>query len=94
MDIKPLGRRVLVQEVEESEEEEEEVTEGGIVLPDSAKSEDNYIKAEVLAVGTDEGIEVESGDEVILSSYSGTEIEVDAEELKIIKNKDILAKIE
>lgn len=93
MEIKPLGRRVLVKEVEESEEEEE-VTEGGIVLPDSAKSEDNYIRSEVLAVGTDESIEVEVGDEVILSSYSGTEIEVDAEELKIIKNNDILAKIE
>ncbi|MBS3736654.1 MAG: co-chaperone GroES [Candidatus Bipolaricaulota bacterium] len=93
MDIKPLGRRVLVSEVEEPEEEEE-VTEGGIVLPDSAKSEDNYIRAEVLAIGTDENIEVEVGDEVILSSFSGTEIEVDNQEMKVIKNKDILAKIE
>lgn len=92
MDIKPLGRRVLVREVEE--QEEEEVTEGGIVLPDSAKSDDNFIKAEVLEIGTDENIEVEVGDEVILSSFSGTEIEVDGEEMKIIKNKDILAKIE
>ncbi len=92
MDIKPLGRRVLVQEVEETEEEE--VTEGGIVIPDSAKSDDNYIKAEVLAIGTDESIEVEVGDEVILSSFSGTEIEVDQKEMKIIKNNDILAKIE
>ncbi|MBS3739831.1 co-chaperone GroES [Candidatus Bipolaricaulota bacterium] len=93
MDIKPLGRRVLVQEVEEPQEEEE-VTEGGIVLPDSAKDEDNYIRAEVLAVGTDDSIEVDVGDEVILSSFSGTEIEVDQKEMKIIKNKDILAKIE
>lgn len=93
MDIKPLGRRVLVREVEEPKEEEE-VTEGGIVLPDSAKSEDNYIKAEVLEVGTDENIEVEVGDEVILSSFSGTEIEVDKQEMKVIKNKNILAKIE
>jgi len=93
MDIKPLGRRVLVQEVEEPEEEEE-VTEGGIVLPDSAKDEDNYIRAEVLAVGTNDSIEVDVGDEVILSSFSGTEIEVDQKEMKIIKNKDILAKIE
>ena len=92
MDIKPLGRRVLVREVEE--EEEEEVTEGGIVLPDSAKSDDNYIRAEVLAIGTDDSIEVKVGDEVILSSFSGTEIEVDDQEMKIIKNKDILAKIE
>lgn len=93
MDIKPLGRRVLVQEVEEPEEEEE-VTEGGIVLPDSAKDEDNYIRAEVLAIGTDDKIEVKVGDEVILSSFSGTEIEVDQKDMKIIKNKDILAKIE
>lgn len=92
MDIKPLGRRVLVREIEE--QEEEEVTEGGIVLPDSAKSDDNFIRAEVLEIGTDEKIEVEVGDEVILSSFSGTEIEVDGEEMKIIKNKDILAKIE
>ena len=92
MDIKPLGRRVLVREVEEPEEEE--VTEGGIVLPDSAKSDDNYIRAEVLAVGTDESIEVEVGDEVILSSFSGTDIEVDEQEMTVIKNKDILAKIE
>lgn len=94
MDIKPLGRRVLVQEVEEPEEEEEEVTEGGIVLPDSAKDEDNYIRAEVLAIGTDDKIEVKVGDEVILSSFSGTEIEVNQKEMKIIKNKDVLAKIE
>jgi chaperonin GroES len=92
MDIKPLGRRVLVREIEE--QEEEEVTEGGIVLPDSAKSDDNFIRAEVLEIGTDEKIEVEVGDEVILSSFSGTEIEVDGKEMKIIKNKDILAKIE
>jgi chaperonin GroES len=92
MDIKPLGRRVLVREVEEPEEEE--VTEGGIVIPDSAKSDDNYIRAEVLAIGTDDSIEVKVGDEVILSSFSGTEIEVDDQEMKIIKNKDILAKIE
>ncbi len=91
MDIQPLGQRVLVREIKE---EEEEVTEGGIVLPDSAKTDDNYIKAEVLAVGTDESIEVEVGDEVILSSFSGTEIEVDDKEMKMIKNKDTLAKIE
>jgi len=90
MDIKPLGRRVLVEEVKV---EEEEVTEGGIVLPESAKEDDNYIKAKVIAVGTDEKIEVEEGDEVILSSFSGTEIEMDNREMKIVKDSNILAKI-
>ncbi len=91
MDIKPLGRRVLVEKIEV---EEEEVTEGGIVLPDSAREEDNYTKAEVLAVGTDEKIEVGVGDTVILSSFSGTEIEMDGREMKIVKENNILAKIE
>ncbi|MBS3812217.1 MAG: co-chaperone GroES [Candidatus Bipolaricaulota bacterium] len=91
MDIKPLGKRVLVEKIDV---EEEEVTEGGIVLPDSAKEEDNYTKAEVLAVGSDENIEVEVGDTVILSSFSGTEIEMDDREMKIVKENNILAKIE
>lgn len=91
MDIKPLGRRVLVEKIVI---EDEEVTEGGIVLPESAKEEDNYVKAEVLAIGTDEKIEVEIGDQVILSSFSGTEIEMDDRELKIVKDNNILAKIE
>lgn len=91
MDIKPLGRRVLVEKIVI---EDEEVTEGGIVLPESAKEEDNYVKAEVLAIGTDEKIEVEVGDQVILSSFSGTEIEMDDRELKIVKDNNILAKIE
>ena len=92
MKIKPLGKRVLVQEVEE--EKEEETTAGGIVLPDSAREEDRYVRAEVIAVGTDENIEVQEGDTVILSSFSGTNVELDGQELTIVKDKDILAKIE
>lgn len=92
MEIKPLGRRVLVEEIKE--ENEEETTEGGIVIPESAQEKDNYIKAEVLAVGTDENIEVEKGDKVILSGFSGTGVEMGGKELTIVKDKDILAKIE
>ena len=92
MEIKPLGRRVLVEEIKE--ENEEETTEGGIVIPESAQEKDNYIKAEVLAVGTDENIEVEKGDKVILSGFSGTDVEMGGKELTIVKDKDILAKIE
>ncbi len=92
MEIKPLGRRVLVEETEE--EPEEETTEGGIVIPESAQEKDNYIKADVLAVGTDDKIEVEEGDKVILSGFSGTDVEVGGKEMTIVKDKDILAKIE
>lgn len=92
MKIKPLGKRVLVEEVEE--EQEEQTTPGGIVIPESAQEEDRYVKAEVIAVGTDDKIEVEVGDVVILSSFSGTDVEMDQREMTIVKNKDILAKIE
>ncbi|MFP4588708.1 MAG: co-chaperone GroES [Candidatus Bipolaricaulota bacterium] len=92
MKIKPLGKRVLVKEVEQ--ETEEETTEGGIVIPESAKEEDRFVTAEVKAVGTDEKIEVKEGDQVILSSFSGTDVELDDEELTIVKDKDILAIVE
>lgn len=92
MKIKPLGKRVLVKEVEE--EKEEETTAGGIVIPDSAKEEDRFVQAEVIAIGTDENIEVEEGDTVILSSFSGTDVEMDGQDLTIVKDKDILAKVE
>jgi len=93
MKIKPLGKRVLVKEIEE-EKEEDRTTEGGIVLPDSAQSDDKYVRAEVMAVGTDASIEVEEGDQVVLSSFSGTEVELEGEELRIVKANNVLAKLE
>ncbi len=88
MKVKPLGERLLIKPIKE-----EEKTEGGIVLPDSAK--EKPMKAEVIAVGekVDE-IDLVPGDKVIYSKYSGTEIKIDDEEYIIIDAEDILAKIE
>ncbi len=94
MQLKPLDDRVVVKPIEA-----EETTSGGIVLPDTAKEKPQ--RGKVLAVGPgrllDSGercpIGVEEGDEVLFSKYGGTEIEVDGEELKILRESDILAKI-
>lgn len=89
MKLKPLGRRVVLKKKEREPEEEE----GGIILPAEAKDE-SYIRAEVMAVGTNDKIEVKEGDEVIFSGFSGTELTVGGEELTIVKDNDILAVVE
>ena len=94
MKLKPLGDRLIVQAVEE-----EETTASGIVLPDTAKEKPQ--RGKVLAVGdgkvSDDGkrvpIDVSDGDEVLYSKYGGTEITVDGEELLVLKESDVLAKV-
>ena len=86
MKIKPLGNRVLLKKLET----EETKSPGGIVIPDSAKSE-KVIRGQVLAVGTDEKIEVKKNDQVLVPSYSGSELELDGEKLLIVKATDVLA---
>lgn len=93
--IKPLGERVVVQALEE-----EETTQGGIILPDTAKEKPQ--KGKVLAVGSgrmlDNGqkvpLEVSVGDTVIFSKYAGTEIKIGGDEYLILSERDILAIVE
>jgi chaperonin GroES len=94
MKLKPLGDRLLVRPVEE-----EETTASGIVLPDTAKEKPQ--KGKVLAVGDgklDDGkripLDVAEGDEVLYSKYGGTDITVDGEELLVLRESDVLAKVE
>jgi chaperonin GroES len=96
MKLKPLGDRLIVQAVEE-----EDTTAGGILLPDTAKEKPQ--KGKVLAVGDgkiseDTGkripLEVSEGDEVLYSKYGGTEIKVDDEDLLVLRESDVLAKVE
>jgi len=94
MKLKPLDDRVVVQPLTA-----EEKTAGGIVLPDAAKEKPQ--RGKVIAVGPgrllDSGdrskIAVTIGDEVLFAKYGGTEIEVDGEEVKILRESDILAKV-
>jgi len=93
--LRPLGDKVLVKRVEA-----ESKTKSGIVLPDTAKEKPR--RGKVLSVGEGKRLEngqrtppsVKKGDEVIFSSYAGTEIKIDGEELVIMSEDDILAIVE
>jgi chaperonin GroES len=92
--VRPLDDRVVVEPVEA-----EERTAGGIVLPDSAKEKPQ--RGKVVAVGPgkllDSGkrgeLSVTVGDQVIYGKYGGTDIEVNGEDVKILRESDILAKV-
>jgi chaperonin GroES len=95
MKLKPLGDRLIVSAVDE-----EETTASGIVLPDTAKEKPQ--RGKVLAVGDgklaeDSGqripLDVSEGDEVLYSKYGGTEIKVDGEDLLVLRESDVLAKV-
>lgn len=92
MKLKPLGDKVVVKRLEA-----ETKTKGGIVLPDTAKEKPR--RGKVLAVGEGRRLDngqlvkpaVKAGDEVIFSSFAGSEITVDGEEMLIMGQEDILA---
>ena len=89
MTIKPLQDRVVVKMVEA-----EETTKGGIILTGSAKEKPEF--AEVIEVGpgtSDIKMEVNKGDKVLISKYSGTNVKLDGEEYIIVKMEDILATV-
>jgi chaperonin GroES len=95
MALKPLDDRVVIQQVAA-----EEKTAGGIVLPDTAKEKPQ--RGKIIAVGPgkllDDGkraaMSVAKGDEVLYAKYSGSEIEIDGKEYVILRESDVLAKIE
>jgi chaperonin GroES len=92
--LRPLDDRVVVEPVEA-----EERTAGGIVLPDTAKEKPQ--RGTVVAIGPgkllDSGkrgdLSVSVGDVVIYGKYSGTDIEVNGNDVKIVRESDILAKV-
>ncbi len=92
--VRPLDDRVVVEPLEA-----EEKTAGGILLPDTAKEKPQ--RGRVLAVGPgklrDNGersaLAVQKGDEVIYGRYSGSDIEIEGREIKIMRESDILAKV-
>jgi chaperonin GroES len=95
MKLKPLGDRVIVKAIEE-----EETTASGIVLPDTAKEKPQ--RGKVVAAGDgkwdEDGekripLDVGEGDEVLYSKYGGTEISVDGDDLLVLRESDVLAKV-
>ena len=95
MNLQPLGDRLIVEVLEE-----EEQTASGIVLPDTARERPQ--RGRVLAVGpgtrseqTGERVpmDVAEGDEVVFSKYGGTEIKLGVDEVLILRESDVLAKV-
>ncbi len=94
MNIKPLADRVVIKMVEA-----EETTKSGIILTGAAKEKPEV--AEVVAVGPggivdgkEVVMELKVGDKVLMSKYAGTEVKLDGQEYTILRQSDILAKIE
>lgn len=94
MNIKPLSDRVVIKMTEP-----EETTKSGIILAGSAKEKPQI--AEVVAVGPGgvvDGKEIKMelavGDRVLMSKYAGTEVKLDGVEYTILRQSDILAKID
>ena len=90
--IKPLYDRVVIKRMEE-----EKLSAGGIVIPDSAT--EKPIKGEVVAVSTGKVLDygqvrapqVKVGDKVLFGKYSGTEVNLDGVELRVVKEDDLFA---
>jgi len=94
MQLKPLDDRVVVVPLSA-----ETTTAGGIVLPDAAQEKPQRGKVKAVGPGRllDSGerseLSVKVGDEVLFSKYGGTDIEVNGEDVKILRESDILAKV-
>ena len=91
MNFRPLQDRVLVRRIEQ-----EEKTQGGIIIPDTAK--EKPMEGEVIAAGPgargEDGklnpLDVKVGDRVLFGKWSGTEIKIDGEDLVVMKESDIM----
>jgi chaperonin GroES len=92
--LEPLGDRIVVRTIVR-----EEMTKSGIVLPETAKEKPQ--EGEVLAVGPGRMLEngtlvplsVAVGDKVLYAKYAGTEIKLDEDELLVLNDRDVLAKV-
>jgi chaperonin GroES len=89
----PLADRVAIKPVEETAE-----MRGGLYIPDTAK--EKPIQGEILAVGPgrmERGarvpMELKVGDRVVYGKYTGTQVELDGEEIILIKESDVIAKL-
>lgn len=95
MNVRPLGDKILIKRIEAKEK-----TEGGIVLPDTAKEKprEGIVTAlgdgKMLKSGARTGFQVKKGDKVIFSSYGGTEVKIGGEEYLLMSEDDILAVVE
>jgi len=95
MTLKPLQDRVVIKKVEE-----EQKSAGGIIIPDTAK--ERSMQGDVVAVGPGKEdkngqrmeMSVQPGDRVMYGKFAGTEVSIDGEEHLVMREEDIMAKVE
>lgn len=90
--FRPLHDRILVKRIEEAQQ-----SQGGIIIPDTAKEKPQ--QGEVVAVGNgtvrEDGsrtpLDVRAGDRILFGKYSGSEVKIDGEEYLILRENEVLA---
>ena len=93
-ELKPLNDRLVIKPLQQ-----EQVLSSGIVIPDSAKEKPQ--QGEVIAVGPgkrdDSGervpLDIELGDRILYKKYTGQEIQIDNEDLIVLEEREVLAKL-
>jgi chaperonin GroES len=83
--LHPLSDRVVIKRIDV-----DEMTAGGLYIPEQAKEKPR--RGTVLAVGDVSALKV--GDTVLFGKYAGVELEVDGEKLLVMKEEDVVAKVE
>lgn len=95
MKIRPLHDRVIVKRLEE-----DRTSRGGIVIPDTAA--EKPIQGKIVAIGKGRILEdgqvrpcaVGVGDRILFGKFSGTEVQLEGEELLVMREEDVIAVIE
>jgi len=93
--FRPLHDRVLIRRIDANER-----SAGGIIIPDTVK--EKPMEGEVIAVGSGarneqgeiQALDVKKGDRILFGKWSGTEVQINGEELLIMKEADIMGIIE
>src|SRR5487761_371428 len=95
MKFRPLQDRVLIRRLDQDEK-----TQGGIIIPDTAK--EKPMVGEVFAAGSgsrgEDGVlhplDVKVGDRVLFGKWAGTEVKIDGEDLVVMKESDIMGVVD
>ncbi len=93
--IRPLYDRVLVKRLES-----EQKSAGGIIIPDTAQEKTQYGtvvaagEGKLIADGSLRALKVKQGDKVIFGKFSGTEVKLAGEEFLILREEELLGKLE
>lgn len=85
MAFKPLGKRVLVERVEE-----ERKTNSGIIIPDNATEKPSIGIIQAVSSEVEKDGEIKTGDKVLFSKYKGNEVKIDGKDFVVLEAEDLL----